>query len=60
MRIGIVVDSACDLPQDFLRDNNIILLPITVRIGDAVLTDHRDEEATLSFLHARPRARGGS
>ncbi len=58
MRIGIVVDSACDLPQDFLRDNNIVLLPITVRIGDAVLTDHRDEEATLGFLHAHVATRG--
>ena len=52
MRIGIVVDSACDLPQDFIQQNDIVVLPITVRIGDAVLADHRDEEATLSFLHA--------
>jgi DegV family protein with EDD domain len=52
MRIGIVVDSACDLPQDFIAAHNIVLLPITVRIGEAVLADHRDEEATLSFLHA--------
>ncbi|WP_305804210.1 DegV family protein [Stenotrophomonas sp. YIM B06876] len=51
MRIGIVVDSACDLPQDFIRQHSIVLLPITVRIGDAVLADHRDEEATLNFLH---------
>ncbi len=52
MRIGIVVDSACDLPQDYIARHNIVLLPISVRIGDAVLADHRDEEATLSFLHA--------
>lgn len=58
MRIGIVVDSACDLPQDFIRDNDIVVLPITVRIGDAVLADHRDEEATLSFLHAHVAERG--
>ena len=58
MRIGIVVDSTCDLPQDFLQDNDIVLLPITVRIGDAVLADHRDEEATLSFLHAHVAERG--
>ena len=51
MRIGIVVDSACDLPQDYFERNGIILLPITVRIGDAVLADHRNEEATLQFLH---------
>jgi hypothetical protein len=23
MRIGLVVDSMCDLPSDFVRDNNI-------------------------------------
>jgi DegV family protein with EDD domain len=58
MRIGIVVDSACDLPQDFLQQNNIVVLPITVRIGEAVLADHRDEQATLSFLHAHVAERG--
>lgn len=58
MRIGIVVDSACDLPQDFIHQNNIVVLPITVRIGEAVLADHRDEEATLEFLHAHVAERG--
>ncbi|MEA9606703.1 DegV family protein [Xanthomonas campestris pv. plantaginis] len=58
MRIGIVVDSACDLPQDFIQRNNVIVLPISVRIGEAVLADHRDEEATLSFLHAHVAERG--
>ncbi len=58
MRIGIVVDSACDLPQDFIQKNDIVVLPITVRIGNAVLADHRDEEATLSFLHAHVAEHG--
>ncbi len=58
MRIGIVVDSTCDLPQEFLRANDIVLLPITVRIGDAVLADNRDEEATLEFLRAHIATRG--
>ena len=58
MRIGIVVDSACDLPQDYIADNNIVLLPISVRIGEALLADHRDEEATLSFLHAHVAEHG--
>ena len=58
MRIGIVVDSACDLPQDYLQKNDIVILPITVRIGDAVLADHRDEEATLSFLRSHVAERG--
>ena len=58
MRIGIVVDSTCDLPGDYIQNNNVVLLPITVRIGEAVLADHRDEEATLSFLHAHVAERG--
>jgi DegV family protein with EDD domain len=58
MRIGIVVDSACDLPADFIEQNNIVVLPITVRIGEAVLADHRDEEATLEFLRAHVAERG--
>lgn len=58
MRIGIVVDSACDLPTEFIEKNNIVVLPITVRIGEAVLADHRDEEATLEFLRAHVAERG--
>ena len=58
MRIGIVVDSACDLPSDYIRNNHIEILPITVKIGDAVLADHRNEEATLEFLHSHIAERG--
>lgn len=58
MRIGLVVDSACDLPLEFLQRNEVTVLPITVRIGDAVLADHRDEQATLEFLHAHVAERG--
>ena len=59
MRIGLVVDSACDLPLEYLQQHDVTVLPITVRIGDAVLADHRNEEATLEFLHAHV-ATGGA
>ena len=58
MRIGLVVDSACDLPGDYLERNGITILPITVRIGEAMLADHRNEQATLEFLHAQIAERG--
>lgn len=58
MRIGLVVDSACDLPLPYLEQHDVTVLPITVRIGDAVLADHRNEEATLEFLHAHVAERG--
>ena len=58
MRIGLVVDSSCDLPVGFFQQNNVVILPITVKIGDAILADHRNEEATLQFLDAHIATRG--
>ena len=58
MRIGLVVDSACDLPGDYFAQHDIHILPITVRIGDAMLADQRDEKATLDFLQAQIAERG--
>lgn len=58
MRIGLVVDSACDLPADYFAEHGITILPITVRIGDAMLADQRNEQATLEFLHAQIAERG--
>jgi len=58
MRIGLVVDSACDLPGDYLRNHDITILPITVRIGDEIREDQRDERVTLDFLHSHVAERG--
>jgi DegV family protein with EDD domain len=52
MRIGLVVDSACDLPGEYLRRNNFTILPITVRIGDEIREDQRDEQVALDFLRS--------
>jgi DegV family protein with EDD domain len=60
MRVGLVVDSACDLPKDFIERHAIEILPISVRIDDVVQVDHRDEEATLGFLHSHIAERGAS
>lgn len=49
MRIGILVDSACDLPQDFLRENGVIVMPITLRIGEQLIEDRRDPRETQTF-----------
>lgn len=49
MRIGLVVDSACDLPQEFCREQKIVILPVTVHVGKEEFVDRRDAEATLEF-----------
>lgn len=49
MRIGIVVDSACDLPKDFLDRHSVLVMPITLRIGELRVEDRRDPGATQAF-----------
>lgn len=58
MRIGLVVDSACDLPGQYFRDHAITLLPVTVNIGEDVLVDMRNEQETLQFLQSHIAERG--
>src|SRR3546814_8224156 len=58
MRIGLVVDSACDLPKDFIERHSIEILQIAVRIDGKPQADYRDQAATLAFLdtHLAERA----
>ena len=49
MKIGVVVDSACDLPPAFLKENNIEIMPIALRFGNDRYVDKRDPGATLQF-----------
>lgn len=49
MRIGIVVDSACDLPRDFLDQHGVVVMPITLRIGESLIKDQRDPAETQAF-----------
>lgn len=57
MRIGIIADSACDLPGDFIDREQITILPVTVQIGQAILADVRNEQATMNFLSGETAAR---
>lgn len=49
MRIGVVVDSCCDLSKSFLDAHGIVVMPITLRIGDALIEDRRDPAETHAF-----------
>src|SRR3546814_19710728 len=58
MHIGLVVDSACDLPKDFIERHDIEILPIAVRIDGPTEVDYRDQAATLAFLDSNIAERG--
>jgi len=45
----IIVDSACDLPADFIKQNDIAILPASIRIGNRDFLDRRSEDDTATF-----------
>jgi DegV family protein with EDD domain len=49
VRIGIVIDSACDLPPDYIQQHHLELMPINLKIGAELLHDKRDPAATIAF-----------
>ncbi len=58
MRIGLVVDATCDMPSSVFEQYAIEILPISIKIGDTVFADVRDEGATLAFLESDIAERG--
>lgn len=42
MTVGVVTDSACDLPQPWADDLGIRIVPLTVRFGNEEFVDRRD------------------
>ncbi len=49
MRTGVVIDSACDLPQSYIQNHNIHIMPISLHFGYDLFRDTRDPEATQAF-----------
>lgn len=49
MRIGVVVDSTCDLPESYFKEHGIRVMPISIRLGDELLVDERDASVTRHF-----------
>jgi DegV family protein with EDD domain len=47
-RIGIVTDSACDLPDDVVRRLGVEIVPLSIRFGDEEFVD-REELSTAEF-----------
>ena len=58
MRIGLVVDATCDMPASVLERYGVVILPITIRIGETILADSRDEDAALAFIESDIAERG--
>ncbi|MCG8432940.1 MAG: DegV family protein [Gammaproteobacteria bacterium] len=49
MRVGIVMDSACDLPRGYIDAHHLEMLPIALKLGEKTLFDTRDPVQTIEF-----------
>jgi DegV family protein with EDD domain len=58
VRIGLVIDSVCDLPESFIAEHNIEVMPIEIRIGGLTFFDRKDPEVTAAFYRDRLMKRG--
>lgn len=50
MRMGLAIDAACDLPQAFLQEHNIAVMPITIQVDNEVFMDNRNQVELHRFL----------
>lgn len=52
MRVGLIVDSACDLPYEFARKHDIFILPVTAVIDGETYIDEHDPVRTQEFYQS--------
>ena len=39
MKIALSIDSACDIPQEIIKNNNIFVMPYFIMLGDRECVD---------------------
>ena len=60
MRMGLAVDASCDLPQAFLQQHNIVVMPIAVKVDDETFLDERNPAEIRRFLDRQLGSRSHS
>lgn len=58
MQVGLIVDSACELPDWYIKENDIFLLPSTILIDGQEFVDTHDPDSTLEFYRSGLLERG--
>lgn len=57
-RTLVVVDAACDMPSEWLAENNVVVLPIKLSIDDLNLYDTHNEFDAMEFFRKDLSSRG--
>jgi DegV family protein with EDD domain len=48
-KIGLVIDSACDLPRSFIEQQGLEIMPVLMHFGNMTFKDTRDPEQTMDL-----------
>jgi len=48
-KIGLVIDSTCDLPRSFIEQQGLEIMPVIMRFGNMTFRDMRDPEQTMDL-----------
>lgn len=59
-RVGIVVDASCDVPDEFLNDPDVAVIPIPIRIGTHTYVDQHDPVATRRYMRENANGEGAA
>jgi len=49
MRIGVVVNASCDLPDAYIEAHGLVVVPGPIRFGDRTVLDRREPQETLDW-----------
>ena len=60
MRMGLAIDAACDVSQEFLLKHNVAVMPITVKVDRETFMDKRDPAEMDRFISKRLGSRSHS
>lgn len=60
MRMGLAIDASCDLPQAFLQQHDVAIMPIAVRIDNTTFKDDRNPAEIERFLSLNLSSRSHS
>ncbi|PWK85940.1 DegV family protein [Fulvimonas soli] len=60
MRMSVAIDASCDLPQAFLQEHGIAVMPIAVRVDNALFKDDRNPAEIRRFLDLKLGSRSHS
>ncbi|MET0332250.1 MAG: DegV family protein [Dyella sp.] len=60
MRMGVAIDASCDLPQAFLQQHDITVMPITVHVDGETFLDDRHPAEIRRFLDRKLGSRSHS